>query len=135
MPHGGGGQLTLVFKLGALERLADPAAAFGDAEQWTAVLGLVSDDAPERLSRAADRLNVSPDVLSAAGGQTGGLAVIRQQYPSDRHVFVGTSDEDRRLAESLGWEYLAVEDAAEAADWPLADADDRWRHRSDENGE
>lgn len=116
-----GETMTLVFERAALERLADPAAVFDDASGWTEVVGLVSDEPPERLSSYADRERIDPDVLSSAGGRTGGLAVVRQQFSTDRHVFVGTTDEDRRLAESLGWEYLPVTEAAEDAGWTLAD--------------
>lgn len=126
------GSLTLVFKRAALERLAHPPRVFEDARQWTEVIGLVSDEAPERLSSYADREGIDPDFISSAGGQTGGLAVVRQQFPTDRHVFVGTTDEDRQLSNSLGWEYLPVTEAAEAAEWPLAAEDGRWRERDDE---
>lgn len=121
------GTMTLVFKRAALDRLADPAAVFADARRWTEVIGLVSEEAPERLSSYADRESIDPDFTSSAAGQTGGLAVVRQQFATERHVFVGTTDADRGLAESLGWEYLDVEDAAEAAEWTLADDADRWR--------
>jgi hypothetical protein len=129
----GGASMTLVFERAALERLADPAAAFADAREWTTAIGLVSDEAPERLSAYADREDIDPDFISSARGRTGGLAVIRQQFTTERHVFVGTTDEDRGLAESLGWEYLPVTEAADAADWTLAADDDRWRG-SDEAG-
>lgn len=122
-----GATLTLVFKRAALERLADPAAVFADATDWTEAIGLVSDDDPERLSSYAQREGLDPDFISSAGGQTGGLAVIRQQFSTERHVFVGTTDEDRGLAESLGWEFLPVEEAAEAAGWTLAADAGRWR--------
>lgn len=130
----GGASMTLVFKRGALERLADPAAVLADAREWTEVVGLVSDGAPERLSAYADREGIDPDFISSARGQTGGLAVVRQQFPTERHVFVGTTDADRGLAESLGWEYLPVTEAAEAADWTLAGAADRWRESGEEGG-
>lgn len=127
-----GESMTLVFKRAALERLADPAAVFEDARRWTEVVGLVSDEAPERLSSYAGREGIDPDFLSSAGGQTGGLAVVRQQFPTDRHVFVGTTDGDRQLSSSLGWEYLDAAEAAEAADWTLVADDGRWRERDGE---
>lgn len=119
--------LTLVFERAALERLADPEAAVADAEAWTEAIGLVSDDAPEHLSAYADRVNVDPGFISSAGGQSGGLAVARQQFATERHVFVGAAAEDRSLAESLGWEFLPIEDAAEKAGWTLAEERGRWR--------
>jgi hypothetical protein len=128
----GDASMTLVFKRAALERLADPAAVFADAREWTEVVGLVSDEAPERLSAYADREGIDPEFISSARGQTGGLAVVRQQFPTERHVFVGTTDDDRGLAESLGWEYLPVSEAAAAADWSLAAEAGRWQGRTDE---
>lgn len=127
-----GETMTLLFERAALERLADPEAVFEDAEQWTAVIGLVSDEAPEQLSSYADRENIDPDLLSSAGNQTGGLAVVRQQFSTDRHVFVGTTDEARQLAQSLGWEFLTVAEAAEAADWTRTEDANRWREDRDE---
>lgn len=116
---GARGSMTLVFKRAALDRLADPDGVLDDAARWADVIGLVADDPPGELSSYADRTGIDPDFLSSTGGQTGGLAVARQRFATDRHVFVGTSDDDRRFANSLGWEYLAVTEAADAADWDL----------------
>lgn len=127
MAASGDGSMTLVFKRAALDRLADAAAVFDDAERWTEVIGLVSDEAPERLSSYASQEGLEPDFLSSSRGQTGGLAVVRQQYPTERHVFVGTTDDDRQLAQSLGWEYLDVHDAADAAGWTRVEEEDRWQ--------
>lgn len=123
--------MTLVFKRVALERLAEPASVFEDARRWTEGIGIVSDDDPERLASYADREELDPDFLSSVTGQTGGLAILRQQLSTDRHVFVGTTDEDRQFAESLGWEFLGVRDAAEAADWTLAADAGRWDNPGD----
>lgn len=35
-------------------------------------------------------------------------------------MFVGVDEEDEALAEATGWEFLHVEDAADAAGWILA---------------
>lgn len=127
-----GGSITLVFTFAAVRRLAEPAAALEDAARWSEVVGLVSDEEPERLSAYADRVGIDPDFLSSARGGAGGLAVARQQFPTERHVLVGTTEEDRQLAGSLGWEYLPVAEAADAADWSLAADASRWRERDDE---
>lgn len=120
----GAAGMTLVFKRAALGCLVDPAAAFADARNWTEYIGLISDDPPERLSSFAARRGIDPDFLSSIGGQTGGLAVARQRFPTERHVFVGTTTEDQQLAQSLGWEYLGVAEAADAADWSLTTGTD-----------
>ena len=35
--------LTLTFEVGALERLADPAAALADAATWSVYIGIATD--------------------------------------------------------------------------------------------
>lgn len=117
----GHASLTLVFNRAALECLQDPAGVLADAGTWTEVIGLVADEEPDRIAAFADHAGIHPDVISSRGGQTGGLAAVRQQFSTDRHVFVGTRDEDRQIAQSLGWEFVPVTEAADAADWMLAD--------------
>lgn len=120
-----GEPMTLVFNRAALERLADPQAAFADARQWSQLIAIVADASSEELTAFTEREGIEPDLVSGRGGQTGGLAAIRQQYAADRHVFVGTSEDDRDLAQSLGWEYLSVGEAADAAGWALEATDER----------
>lgn len=115
------GEMTLAFHRAALERLARPADAVADARRWSDHVGVV-DDAP--VADAAVVEAVEPDFVSGEGGTAGSLAAVRQQFPSDRHVFVGATESDRNTAQALGWEYLPVERAAEKAGWPLAGLDE-----------
>lgn len=119
--------MTLVFELVALERLADPRVAVEEARTWAAHVGAVSDEAPERISRVAVREGFRLDFATTATGESGGLGVLRQQYPTWRHLVVGTADEHRTAARSHGWEYLDIEEAAGKAGWDLAATNGRWR--------
>lgn len=115
------GEMTLAFDRGALERLARPADAVADARRWSDRVGVVGD-APVADSEVVDA--VEPDFISGEGGAAGSLAAVRQRFPSERHVFVGTADSDRDTVQALGWEYLPVAEAAEKAGWALAGADE-----------
>ena len=45
MSSGGrSGEMTLVFTLAAIERFADPAAAFAAAREWSRYVGIVDND-------------------------------------------------------------------------------------------
>jgi len=58
---------------------------------------------------------VRQDFFSGPRGVEESLENIAQQFDTDRHVFVGVDEEDEALAEATGWEFLHVEDAADAA--------------------
>jgi hypothetical protein len=122
--------MTLAFEFEALQRLADPRGALEAAEEWTASLGIVSEEAPDRAAAFSAREGLAPDFVSTVTGEAEGLVVLRRQYPTARHVLVGTTEVARRQARQLGWEFEDVEAAAEAAGWRLAAADDRWRSDS-----
>lgn len=120
--------LTLVFELDALQRLADPEAVLADADAWTAAVGIASEETPEGAAAFSRRVEARPDFVASVTGESDGLAVVKRQYPTARHVFVGATDAnaDRRSVKSLGWEYVALEDAAAKAGWELAAASGRW---------
>lgn len=111
--------MTLVFTLAALERLADPTGAVRNAREWSENIGVVSDGPPQQVSTFVDRNNVRADFTSGEGSVAGSLASVRQRFPTERHVFLGTDETDRALAQSLGWEYLSVDEAAAKADWQV----------------
>lgn len=118
---GRGEEMTLAIGLSAVERLAHPESAVGDARRWSTHVGVIGDDSPEDVTSAMEQSGADPDFVSGEGGTVGALAAIRQRFPTDRHVFVGVNDTDRQTAQALGWEYLSIETAAEKADWNLAD--------------
>lgn len=112
--------MTLAFELAALRELADPGAAFADARQWTAYVGVVSDEPTYVVTNFTRKRRIRQDFFSGPKGREESLESVQEQFDTERHVFVGVDEEDRALAEAVGWEYQTVEDAAAAADWDLA---------------
>jgi hypothetical protein len=112
--------MTLVFALSAVERLARPAEAIDDASRWSRHVGVVADDRSE-LVATIERADADPDFVSGDAETAGSLLAIRQQFSTDRHVFVSADETERPTARALGWEYLPVQEAAAKAEWPLVD--------------
>ncbi|MFD1633120.1 DUF7124 domain-containing protein [Haloplanus ruber] len=119
-----GGTMTLAFELGALEALADPNAVFDDARQWTEYVGVLSDEPTYVVTNFTRKRRIRQDFFSGPRGVRESLDNVADQFDTDRHVFVGTADEDRAAAEDHDWEYLSVEDAAEFAGWDLGEAEE-----------
>ena len=112
--------MTLAFELEALKALADPNAVFNNARQWTEYVGVVSEKPTYVVTNFTRKHRVRQDFFSGPRGVEESLENIAQQFDTDRHVFVGVDEEDEALAEATGWEFLQVEDAADAAGWILA---------------
>lgn len=121
MSVAGEGPMTLLFTVSAVRRLAEPGAVIAEARGWSEHVGVVADDmeSVETTRAFVDELEAEPDLV--AGQVGGGLAHLRQRLRTDRHVLVGTTDEQEQLAPALGWEFKTIEAAAEAAGWPLRD--------------
>ena len=113
--------MTLAFELSALRALADPAGAFVAAREWSAYVGVVSAEPTYVVTNYTRKRRIRQDFFSGPKGKGESLASVREQFDTDRHVFVGTEEADRELADEHGWEYLPVEEAAGAAGWALAD--------------
>jgi hypothetical protein len=116
----GSGDMTLAFDLAALQALAEPDRVFTDARQWTEYVGVVSEKPTYVVTNFTRKHRIRQDFFSGPRGREESLESVGEQFDTGRHVFVGTGEEDRELAERVGWEYLPVEDAAEAAGWALA---------------
>ncbi|WP_232702751.1 DUF7124 domain-containing protein [Halobacterium wangiae] len=117
---GGSTDMTLAFELSALQELAKPGTAFAGARQWTEYVGVVSDEPTYVVTNFTRKRRIRQDFFSGPKGREESLESVKRQFDTERHVFVGVDDEDRALAEKVGWEYLPLEDAAEKADWELA---------------
>jgi hypothetical protein len=117
----GNGEMTLAFELSALRALADPGEAFADARGWSRYVGVVSEEPTYVVTNFTRKRQIRQDFFSGPKGKGESLESVGRQFDTDRHVFVGTSEDDRALADEVGWEYLPVEEAAEAAGWALAD--------------
>ena len=121
MDSGGSTDMTLAFELKALQSLADPNAVFNGARQWTEYVGVVSEKPTYVVTNFTRKHRVRQDFFSGPRGVKESLENIKGQFDTERHVLVGTDADDEALAEETGWEFLAVEDAAEAAGWELSD--------------
>lgn len=131
--NGHDGDITLAFELSALQSLADPNAVFNDARQWSAYVGVVSDEPTYVVTNFTRKRRIRQDFFSGPKGKAESLTSVKEQFDTDRHVFIGTAEEDQAIAEDAGWEYLSVEDAAEAADWALGPGDEAADAEADED--
>ncbi|WP_435155036.1 DUF7124 domain-containing protein [Haladaptatus sp. DFWS20] len=120
----GNGEMTLAFELSALKELASPGTVFDDARRWTQYVGVISDQPTYVVTNFTRKNRIRQDFFSGPKGKAESLDSVKAQFDTDRHVFVAMTDEDRELAEEHDWEFLHVEDAAEAADWTLASDED-----------
>ncbi|GAA0227045.1 DUF7124 domain-containing protein [Haladaptatus pallidirubidus] len=120
----GSGEMTLAFELSALKALASPGTVFDDARRWTQYVGVISDQPTYVVTNFTRKNRIRQDFFSGPKGKAASLDSVRSQFDTDRHVFVGVTDDDRELAEDHDWEFLHVEDAAEAAEWALTSDDD-----------
>ena len=116
----GDSDMTLAFELEALKALASPERVFEDARGWTEYIGVVSEKPTYVVTNFTRKNRVRQDFFSGPRGKAESLEGVKDQFDTDRYVYVGDSEEDEDLADAVDWEYLAVEDAAEAADWILA---------------
>jgi hypothetical protein len=121
---GGSGDMTLAFDLAALKELARPDAVFNDARQWSEYVGVISEKPTYVVTNFTRKHRIRQDFFSGPRGREESLENVKEQFGTDRHVYVGTDDDDAAIAEATGWEYLAVEDAAEAAGWELGATDE-----------
>jgi hypothetical protein len=116
---GGDGEMTLAFELSALKSLSNPSTAFADARQWTRYVGVVTDEPTYVLTNYTRKRRIRQDFFSGPRGKQGTLESVKEQFESDRYVLVGTGEADADIADAAGWEYLPIEDAAEAAEWAM----------------
>jgi len=114
------GEVTLVFSLGAARTLADPASAFDDAREWSRYVGVVANEADAVASFHRNH-RLENDYALRKWDKWGTLGDIHDGADTPRHVFVGTSSSDRRVATSVGFEFLTVREAAEKAEWELSE--------------
>jgi len=96
----GSGDMTLAFELAALKSLASPNVVFNDARQWTEYVGVVSDKPTYVVTNFTRKHRVRQDFFSGPRGVTESLENVADQFDTERHVFVGTSEADSEIAES-----------------------------------
>ncbi|QCS41441.1 hypothetical protein [Natrinema versiforme] len=116
----GESDMTLAFELEALKEVASPERVFEDARGWTEYIGVVSEKPTYVVTNFTRKNRIRQDFFSGPRGKAESLEGVKDQFETERYVYIGASEEDEQLADEVGWEYLAVEDAGEAADWILA---------------
>ena len=114
------GDLTLLFTLGAVRSLSDPAAAVADAREWSRYVGIVANDA-SAVGTFVRRHGIENDFRLRSWDKWGTVRDLHGVTETPRHVLIGTTAADRRVATHVGWEYRSVEEAAERAGWPLGE--------------
>lgn len=116
------GEMTLAFELSALKAFTRPRRVFEDARRWSRYVGAVGDD-PEAVESYVRRCGLRQDFEIGSLPKQSVLSQLKWEADTDRHVYVGTDDEHRELADYVNWEYFPVEQVADAAGWTLvADA-------------
>ncbi|MFC6716803.1 hypothetical protein ACFQGT_16885 [Natrialbaceae archaeon GCM10025810] len=115
-----GSDMTLAFELEALKQVASPERVFEDARTWTEYIGVVSEKPTYVVTNFTRKNRVRQDFFSGPRGVEESLRNVKVQFDTDRYVYIGATEEDEAIAEAVDWEYLDIEDAAEAADWMLA---------------
>lgn len=116
--NGRSGEMTLVFTLPAIERFENPAAVFDDAREWSRYVGIVDNDS-DAVDSFLRKHDLRPDFGPGDADKWLAMEEIRGSTATPRHVFVGTTVEDRRIADHMGWEYRQPTEVAEKADWSL----------------
>ncbi len=114
------GDLTLLFTLGAVRSLADPADAVTDAREWSRYVGIVANDA-SAVESFTRRHGIENDCRLRSWDKWGTVQDLHETTDTPRHVFVGTTAADRRVATHVGWEFRTAEEAANRAGWALGE--------------
>ena len=115
-----GGRLTLAFSLSAIDRLEAPGAVFDEAAAWSDSLGIVDADT-DRIARVVDEYDLRQDFDIAGRDKWFALEAICETHPTERHVYVGASDDDMRVSTLFDWEYVRVTEAAANAGWAVSE--------------
>ena len=121
MQGGGSTDMTLAFELSALKRLADPESVFADARTWSEYVGVVSDKPTYVVTNFTRKNRIRQDFFSGPRGKAESLENVKRQFDTDRHVLIAPPGEDEDVAAEVGWEFVPIEQAAEAAEWELGD--------------
>jgi len=95
---GGSGDMTLAFDLGALKELAYPDSVFTDARQWSEYVGVVSEQPTYVVTNFTRKHRIRQDFFSGPRGREESLENVREQFDTDRYVFVGSGEADADLA-------------------------------------
>lgn len=114
---------TVAFQLAALEQLEAPAVVFEQTRGWARSVGIVSDRPTYAATNFARRHGMNYGFHSGPRSLVESLPDIRGQpeHEADRYLLIGTDQVDVEQARASGWEFLSIEEAADAAGWTLGE--------------
>ncbi len=118
----GSDEITLAFEYEALKALKHPDAVLKGCRQWAAYIGVLSDEPTHVVTGFTRQLGFSVDFFSGPRTLKESLPKIKVQpeLSADRYILIGNDDRNKAAAERQDWEFLLIEDAAEAAEWDIA---------------
>lgn len=117
------GELTLAISLEAARAYVRPDAVVADARRWSRYVGIVDNDTAAVRSFTREH-GIDDDFQLGDRDVWRAMADVHAAADTPRHVFIGAGPEDRRIADTIGWEYLTAREAAEKAGWRLATEND-----------
>ena len=126
------GTMTLAFELSALKELTAPKEVFESARAWSKYVGVITDEPTYVVTNYTRKKRIRQDFFSGPKGKFESLKSVKYHFDTDRHVLIGTGEEDIEMANETGWEYLHISDAAEKAGWELVE---NTKHETIEIGE
>ena len=126
------GTMTLAFELSALKELTAPKEVFESARAWSKYVGVITDEPTYVVTNYTRKKRIRQDFFSGPKGKFESLKSVKYHFDTDRHVLIGTGEEDIKMAKETGWEYLHISDAAEKAGWELGE---NTKHETIEIGE
>lgn len=116
--------VTVAFTLEALERVQDPESVFEQTSGWATSVGIVSDRPMHAQTSFARTNGLDYGFHSGPRSLRESLPVIgsRPEQAADRYLLIGTQG-DEAAVRGMPWEFLTVEEAADAAGWILKSED------------
>lgn len=113
--------ITLAIGLPALKQLAEPAAAIRQSRSWARYVGVIAEVSDVVIREFTREYEITPDFTTGPDEPAETLALLPQQFATDRYILVGTATADRWLPAQGGWEYQPLKEAAASADWALTE--------------
>lgn len=113
--------ITLAFEFDALKSLKYPDAVLKECRQWATYIGVLSDKSTHVVTGFTRQLGFSVDFFSGPRTLQESLPKVKVQpeLSADRYILIGSDETNKAAADRQGWEFLRLEEAAEAAEWDI----------------
>lgn len=113
--------ITVAYNITALEKTESPEEVLASSVKWADNIGIISEEPLNEIIDFEYNNNIQTDFNSGTQSIDEALGNIHKKIATDRHIYIGTSDSHKKMAEKHGWEYLTIQDAASEADWELSE--------------